>query len=116
MIVIGRGRLITDISVDEFVRTGVGQGRARAIAAGRRAARAPRRSGVTATLVDERGLLEVTGLTAAEIGDAAAASGIPLHELTPQQASLEEAFMTLTRDDIEFKALPSVPEKEEAAA
>ena len=40
----------------------------------------------------------------------------PLHELTPQQASLEEAFMTLTRDDIEYKALPSVPEKEEAAA
>jgi hypothetical protein len=39
-----------------------------------------------------------------------------LHELTPQQASLEEAFMTLTQDDIEYKALPSVPEKEEAAA
>ena len=51
----------------------------------------------------EPGLLEVTGLTAAQIGDAAAEHGIALHELTPQQASLEEAFMDLTRDDVEFR-------------
>jgi ABC-2 type transport system ATP-binding protein len=38
------------------------------------------------------------------VGDAAAATGIVLHELTPQQASLEEAFMNLTRDDVEFAA------------
>jgi len=116
VIVIGRGRLITDISVDEFVRQASGKVvhvRSPQATELRERLDGP---GVTATLVDERGLLEVTGLTAAEIGDAAAASGIPLHELTPQQASLEEAFMTLTRDDIEFKALPSVPEKEEAAA
>ena len=116
VIVIGRGRLITDISVDEFVRQASGKVvhvRSPQATELRERLDGP---GVTATLVDERGLLEVTGLTAAEIGDAAAASGIPLHELTPQQASLEEAFMTLTRDDIEYKALPSVPEKEEAAA
>jgi ABC-2 type transport system ATP-binding protein len=116
VIVIGRGRLITDISVDEFVRQASGKVvhvRSPQATELRERLDGP---GVTATLVDERGLLEVTGLTAAEIGDAAAASGIPLHELTAQQASLEEAFMTLTRDDIEFKALPSVPEKEEAAA
>ena len=44
------------------------------------------------------------GLTARQVGELAAAKQIVLHELTPQQASLEEAFMTLTRDDVEFKA------------
>jgi ABC-2 type transport system ATP-binding protein len=58
-----------------------------------------------------RGALEVHGLTAEQVGDAAAAAGIALHELTPQQASLEEAFMNLTRDELEFAA-----EMEEAVA
>ena len=50
-------------------------------------------------------LLEIAGLSAEEIGDIAAVNRITLHELTPQQASLEEAFMTLTtNDDVEFKA------------
>ena len=52
----------------------------------------------------EPGLLEVNGLTAAQVGEAAAAHGIVLHELTPHQASLEEAFMDLTRDELEFAA------------
>jgi ABC-2 type transport system ATP-binding protein len=47
-------------------------------------------------------LLEVTGLAAPQIGDLAAAHGIAIHELTPQRASLEEAFMKLTNDAIEF--------------
>ena len=51
------------------------------------------------------------GLTAEQVGDAAAGAGITLHELTPQQASLEEAFMTLTRDDVEFKAAELEPEE-----
>ena len=51
------------------------------------------------------------GLTAEQVGEAAASAGITLHELTPQQASLEEAFMNLTRDEIEFGA-----EVEEAVA
>jgi ABC-2 type transport system ATP-binding protein len=59
----------------------------------------------------ERGALEVHGLTAEQVGDAAAGAGVVLHELTPQQASLEEAFMNLTRDDVEF-----VAELEEAVA
>jgi ABC-2 type transport system ATP-binding protein len=58
--------------------------------------------GVTVVAV-EPGLLEVSGLGAPLIGEAAAGGGIVLHELMPQQASLEEAFMDLTRDDVEFK-------------
>jgi ABC-2 type transport system ATP-binding protein len=53
---------------------------------------------------DTAGVLEIAGVTAERIGELAATHGIVLHELTPQQASLEEAFMELTRDEIEFKA------------
>ena len=44
------------------------------------------------------------GLRAEQIGDIAAAHGIALHELTPEQASLEEAFMRLTHDAVEYHA------------
>jgi len=54
--------------------------------------------------VVEPGLLEVSGLSAPQIGETAARHGLVLHELMPQQVSLEEAFMDLTRDDVEFKA------------
>ena len=56
------------------------------------------------------------GLTAEQIGDAAAAHGIAIHELTPQQASLEEAFMSLTRDAVEFGSPVDGKTPEEAAA
>ena len=53
----------------------------------------------------EDGLVEISGLRAEQIGDAALEHGIAIHELTPQQASLEEAFMDLTREDVEFRAV-----------
>ena len=52
----------------------------------------------------EPGVLEIAGTTSEKVGDLAAANGITLHELALVQASLEEAFMELTRDDVEFKA------------
>ena len=54
--------------------------------------------------VVEPGLLEVTGLTAAQVGEQRPRTGIVLHELSPHQASLEEAFMDLTRGELEFAA------------
>jgi ABC-2 type transport system ATP-binding protein len=101
LIVIGRGKLIADTSVADFVA-----GASKQIVH----VRTPQRealcevlAGLGATFVDaEAGLLEVTGLTAEQIGDAAAAQSIALHELTPHQASLEEAFMDLTRGELEF--------------
>jgi ABC-2 type transport system ATP-binding protein len=116
LIVIGRGRLITDISTEEFLRQASGKvvhvrtPRAADLAA---LLEAP---DITVRAQDEPDLLEVTGLTAAQIGDAAAEAGIPLHELTPQQASLEEAFMNLTREDVEYRSLAPVVEKDEVAA
>ena len=110
LIVIGRGRLIADTSVDDFVA------RASQKVVVVRSPELERLrvelTGPGVTFTDaERGALEVHGLTPEQVGDAAAAAGIALHELSPQQASLEEAFMNLTRDELEFAA-----ELEEAAA
>ncbi|HEY1512346.1 MAG TPA: hypothetical protein VGF66_01245, partial [Gaiellaceae bacterium] len=103
LIVIGRGRLIADVPVREFIQ-GAGRNVVRV--------RSPQATelrellvgpDVAVTVVDG-GALEVSGLTAEQIGDIAAERGLRLHELTPQQASLEEAFMELTRGDLEYAA------------
>ena len=103
LIVIGRGRLIADTSVDDFVR------RASQKLVSVRSPHAARLrelvlgDGVTVTSIEPE-LLEIAGLTSEEIGETAAANRITLYELTPRQASLEEAFMTLTAEDVEFRA------------
>jgi ABC-2 type transport system ATP-binding protein len=110
LIVIGRGKLIADTSVDDFVARAsqkVVLIRSPELERLRHALAGP---GVTFEEA-ERGAIEVHGLTAEEVGEAAAAAGVVLHELTPRQASLEEAFMNLTRDELEFAA-----EMEEAVA
>jgi len=117
LIVIGRGRLIADTSVEDFVlRASSKQVRVRSPAAARlRDAVAGEGVSVTSP---EPGLLEISGLGAEEIGEVAAAHGIVLHELTPVQATLEEAFMTLTNEEVEFRAAEhqGEPPKEAAAA
>jgi ABC-2 type transport system ATP-binding protein len=110
LIVIGRGRKIADMSTEEFIRQASG---------GLVLVRTPQAAELEALLrgpdvtvtAAGPGLLEIRGLTAVQIGEAAAANQLVLHELTPQQASLEEAFMTLTRDDVEFKATELEPEE-----
>jgi ABC-2 type transport system ATP-binding protein len=52
----------------------------------------------------EPGLLEVSGLNGEQIGEIALAARIVISELTPLQASLEEAFMSLTGDSVEYHA------------
>src|SRR5262249_18707450 len=111
LIVIGRGRLIADLSVDEFLR-----------GASKKAVlvRSPQATELAAALAGPdvtidtaaAGTLQVTGLTAEQVGEAAASRSIVLHELTPVRASLEEAFMDVTRDDVEFHAItPHEPEE-----
>ncbi len=103
LIVIGRGELIADTSVEEFVRGAAGATvRVRTDEAEqlRKLLAGP---GVTVGS-DERTVLEVSGLSSERIGRIAADAGIALAELTPQHASLEEAFMELTRDAVEFQA------------
>jgi ABC-2 type transport system ATP-binding protein len=110
LIVIGRGRKIADTSTSEFLSAASGNVvRLRSP----QAADLGRLLSAPDVTVDalEPGYLEVHGLTAVQIGDVAAANGIALHELTPRQASLEEAFMDLTREEIEFKAAELVSEE-----
>ena len=116
LIVVGRGRVIADTTMEQFVRQA-----SRDIVQVRSPEATRLRElllgeGVSVT-TSQPGLLEVSGLAAAAIGDAAAAAGIALHELTPLQASLEEAFMELTRDEVEYAAtLPSRTSGRESAA
>jgi ABC-2 type transport system ATP-binding protein len=107
LIVIGRGRLIRDEGVNDFVAS-----------SSRRqvTVRSPQAAELSAHLqsagaVVENGTdgdLTVSGMDAPDIGQLAAANGIVLYELTPQKASLEEAFMQLTSDSVEFQAREAV--------
>jgi ABC-2 type transport system ATP-binding protein len=103
LIVVGRGRLIADTSTAEFTRQ-ASSAVVRVVSpyAGRLAAllTGEGRSVVT----DDEGALAVTGATTAEVGDLALAHGIAIHELTLAAASLEEAFMSMTADSLDFPA------------
>jgi ABC-2 type transport system ATP-binding protein len=103
VLVIGRGRLVAATTIDELTRRG-GIRRVRVVSPdAARLAPLVHRAGGDVTAHGD-GLLVVEGLDAAAIGDLAAAEGLRLHELTPQRASLEEAFMELTRDSVEYRA------------
>jgi ABC-2 type transport system ATP-binding protein len=115
LIVIGRGKLIADTSVEDFVARASAKVvlvRSPELQRLRALLEAP---GVTFEGGD-RSSLEVHGLTNEQVGDAAAEHGIAIHELTPQQASLEDAFMTLTRSAVEFGTPVDGKTPEEAAA
>ncbi|HUZ80987.1 MAG TPA: ATP-binding cassette domain-containing protein [Gaiellaceae bacterium] len=103
LIVIGRGRLIADVAVDEFIRR-----HSRHVVRVRSPQAAELADLVAGPFVSvgaiDPGVIEIEGLTAEQIGNEAAANGFVLHELTPQTASLEEAFMNLTRDEVEYQA------------
>jgi ABC-2 type transport system ATP-binding protein len=108
LIVIGRGRLIADVSISEFTAQ-ASTSTVRVVSP-----RAPELRSVLAgdgvtVASSEPGSLTVTGLTAAEIGDRALAARIAVHELAPQHASLEEAFMEMTRDAVEYHATSGRP-------
>lgn len=103
LVVIGRGRIIAagpvqDV-IDSVARDAV---RVRSPRAGDLAA-ALTADGATVTS-PEAGTLEITGTTTEHVGEVAFARGLPLHELSTHRASLEDAFMSLTQDDVEFRA------------
>ena len=106
LLVIGKGRLIADVGVKEFISS-----------AGRNLVRVrttdPKKlttllekAKAVVTPVDD-GALSVAGLTTDDIGIAAGGAGITLLELSAQTASLEEAFMELTKDSLEFTGTSS---------
>jgi ABC-2 type transport system ATP-binding protein len=103
VIVIGKGRLLTESSVEDLIH-GSSQNFVRV--------RSPQNDKLAKLLAakggsshaEADGALAVTGMASAAIGDLAAAKSIVLHELSPQEASLEEAYMELTRDSVEYRA------------
>jgi ABC-2 type transport system ATP-binding protein len=104
LVVVGRGRLIADTTVAEIV----GQASRDAMVLVRTSqadelARVLRRDGVTVQPRSDDGL-EVRGLSGAQIGEIALREQIVVHELTPQRASLEQAFMSLTGGSVEYQA------------
>jgi ABC-2 type transport system ATP-binding protein len=103
VIVIGKGRLLAEASVDELIQgSSLNSVRVRSLEGDRLADLIRAHGGALELEAD--GALAVTGMTAADIGDLAAAQGVALHELSPQDASLEEAYMELTHDAVEYRA------------
>jgi len=109
LIVIGKGKLIADCTTEEFIARSSHQAvRARTPQPGT-LARAVSAAGGQVTVTGDAaagggGELEVRGLPLERIGDVALAAGVPLHLLAPARASLEEAFMELTADSVEYQA------------
>lgn len=106
LVIIGRGRLLADTTVDDFTREAGGGGvkvataepvKLRALLAGPDVV-------ISSSATEE---LLVSGRGSREIGVIAAQHGVPLYELTPQSVSLEEAFMELTRDEVEYQSAPA---------
>jgi ABC-2 type transport system ATP-binding protein len=112
LVVIGRGRLLAAAPTAEVVARGSGQSvRVRTPDADRLTALVTdaggsvipgSNSGLDSDPHDTSPVLTVTGLPAARIGQLAASAAIVLHELTPQLATLEDAFLELTSDSLEF--------------
>jgi ABC-2 type transport system ATP-binding protein len=103
LVIIGRGRLLADTTVTDFVHHS-GAGTTKVITPeATTLADLLTAPGVDIT-TDTPGTLRIRGTDARHIGRTAAAHGIPLYELTPASASLEEAFMDLTRDAVEYPA------------
>jgi ABC-2 type transport system ATP-binding protein len=102
LIVIGRGRIIADTSMAGFIAAS-SSNHVRVVS--------PHATSLRNLIVDdgvsitsvEPGVLDIEGVPAARIGDVAAEHGLTLHELTTVEASLEQAFMELTRDSLEFR-------------
>lgn len=102
IIVLGRGRVLADAPVDDLVRQWT-RSTVRV--------RSPRtvelaelfaRDGVSVTHLASD-LIDIEGATASEIAETAAARGIPLHEIIPTSGTLEDAYLRLTSDDVEYK-------------
>jgi ABC-2 type transport system ATP-binding protein len=106
VIVVGRGRLLRDQSMAQFIADASSDVvRVRSPQA-RRLAGILAGDGVTVRDVAD-GVLEVEGLSSEQIGTAAATAQLTLYELATQGASLEEAYMSLTDGSIDFRSSPN---------
>jgi ABC-2 type transport system ATP-binding protein len=103
IIVLGRGKVIADSPVADIIALSTGTAVRVRTPDSVRFAELINAQGATATST-ERDLLVVNGITAANLGELASVSGVVLHELTPSSGSLEDAYLSLTQDDVEYHA------------
>jgi ABC-2 type transport system ATP-binding protein len=108
LLVIGKGKLIADCSMAEFIARSSGQSVLVRTPQADLLAKAVDAVGGTLSPADgnQPGLI-VRGLTPERVGDIAFAGGIRLHHLAPARASLEQAFMELTANSVEYHAVPA---------
>ena len=109
LLVIGRGKLIADCTVDEFIAANSQQTvRVRTPQLDQLAKLVATAGGTVRE--NGGGVLVISGLDVGEVGDLAYENSIRLHELAPLHASLEQAFMELTASSVEFRAgVPDQP-------
>ncbi|MFI0982341.1 ABC transporter ATP-binding protein [Streptomyces sp. NPDC021093] len=103
LVVIGQGRLLADTSMADFIRTNSRSYVRLRSPQQERLRDVLHQAGVTVVTAGN-GTLEVDGATSEQLGELAAQHQLVLHELSPQQASLEEAFMQLTAESVEYHA------------
>jgi ABC-2 type transport system ATP-binding protein len=103
LIVIGRGHLLADCTMEEFIARASGQTVRVATPQADVLAKAVAEAGGSA-VSGGNGTLIVSGLVAARVGALAFEHGVRLDELTVVRASLEAAFMELTADSVEYRA------------
>jgi len=108
LIVIGRGQLLADCTMDEFIARSSGQTVRVVTPQSDQLIKAVTGAGGSVhsdgAAAGADGALIVSGLVAAQVGDLAFEHGVRLHELTVVRASLEAAFMELTADSVEYRA------------
>ena len=103
LVVLGRGQLISETSVEDFTGHAAAGGVLVRTPETARLGQVLAAHGVT-VINDGTDLLRVSGTTAEQIGTAAWQAHLPIYELTPIHASLEEAFMQVTQDSVEYHA------------
>jgi ABC-2 type transport system ATP-binding protein len=104
LLVIGRGRLIADCGMAEFIARGSGQAVRVRTPQPDALARAVAAAGGSVVAAADDGQFEVRGLTEDQVSDLAFAQGIRLYHLAATRVSLEHAFMELTADSVDYRA------------
>ena len=105
ILVLGRGRILADAGVADIIARSSGNTVLVRSPQAAQLVELLRGPDVTCTAV-EPGAVEVAGTTAQVIGEAAAAAGIVLHELSPRTGTLEDSYLSLTADEVEYHSSP----------
>ncbi|MEW1647970.1 ABC transporter ATP-binding protein [Streptomyces sp. NPDC091219] len=108
LVVIGQGRLLADTSMADFIHQNSRSYVRIRTPQRERLLDVLHQAGIT-VVESGSGALEVDGGKSEQIGELAASHQLVLHELSPQQASLEEAFMQLTAESVEYHAHSDAP-------